>query len=107
MPEPTAFDTFLAARYKLLQEENPPEHGEEEGWRAIFSPQFLTRLLAESRLDGGGGLPPQNVTPTITGIPFTVSCLLPANHLAILFCGRDPFDPQHPEHTVVITERRM
>jgi len=101
----SAFDRFLEARWKLLQDANPPHHGE-YGWRALLSPEFHTRLRAEDRLDDRGGGPrDQKIPARVAGLPFTVSRNLSPNHLAILFCGRDPFDPQHPERTVVITKQ--
>lgn len=99
-------DRFLAARFELLKEANPPTHGGEGTWRAILSPEFLDRLLAgesttSAVFTGCPPAPPDHVA----GIPFTVSADLPPHHLAVIFCGSEPFDQKHPERTVVITER--
>lgn len=101
----TDIDRFLAARFKLLKEANPPTHGGDDSWRAILSPEFFARLrVGESATSpifaGRPPAPPDHVA----GILFTVSAYLPPHHLAVIFCGSEPFDPHHPERTVVITK---
>lgn len=98
----SVLERFLESRWKLLQDANPPEHGE-TGWRAILSPELDIRLRAET--DGSSLINRYgDQAPTIAGIPFTVSHNLPPHHLGIIFCGLEPFDSQHPERTVVITK---
>lgn len=104
-PADAELDRFLAARSKLLKQANPSTHGGEGSWRAILSPEFCARLSAgeshsSSVFTGSPPAPPDH----IAGIPFTVSTYLPAHHLAVIFCGREPFDPNCPERTVVITK---
>lgn len=99
-------DRFLAARFELLKQANPPTHGGEGSWRAILSPEFFARLrAAESTTStiftGRPPAPPDHVA----GIPFTVSTY-PPRHLAVIFCGSEPFDQKHPERTVVITREK-
>lgn len=101
MRDASAFDQFIEARFRLLRQGNSPEHGE-GAWKALLSPRFWNALLAPVKPEIYSAVEPKD--KTVAGIPFSISKDLKPGQLAVLFCGREPFDPAHPERTVVVEE---
>lgn len=84
-------DRLLDARWRFLTANNPLADA-----KALLSPDTRDAIEAELR---------EHFTPEpgiFYGIPFPVSAALPSDVAAVFFSGPEPFDPRHPERTVVI-----
>ncbi len=67
--------------------------------KALISPSFEEILWALE--EGWKHLRTEKPTHLL-GIPFAVDVRLPSDILAVFYSGREPFDPAHPERTVVL-----
>lgn len=92
------FERFIRARHELMFGLSKVNYGDE--LKVILSPRYEAKIRASAGVCSNSVIGPG----VITGLPYTVSRDLPPGHLGVIFCGQEPFDPQHPERTVVIKE---
>jgi hypothetical protein len=88
----SALEQFLSRRSDFMRAVDPPV-GQA---RVVLAPACAEQL----EVDPASGL--AHRPETLAGFPFVIDRRLPSAVLAVFYSGAEPFDPHHPERTVVL-----